>query len=56
MQSTQKTLAAYGVRLVIVDRSTPGADPVMQLFTDALGPPTRTSGTYAVWASAGGAL
>ena len=56
VHSTQRTLTAYGVRLVIVDRSTPGSGPVMQLFTDAMGPPTRTSGTFAVWASTGGAL
>lgn len=49
--STRATLAAYDVRLVIVDRATPGSGPVLQLLTDALGPPLTTSGTVAVWAS-----
>ncbi len=54
--STRATLVAYDVRLVIVDRSTPGSAPVVGLLTSALGPPGRTSGSFAVWASAGPAL
>jgi hypothetical protein len=51
VDSTRATLAAYDVRLVIVDRATHGSAPAMRLFTAALGPPQRVSGNFALWAS-----
>ena len=46
---TRTTLTNYDVRLVIVDRSAPGSGPVVQLFTDALGPPKVSSGGFSLW-------
>ncbi|MBV8988665.1 MAG: hypothetical protein JO372_08910 [Solirubrobacterales bacterium] len=49
--SARATLERYDVRLIIVDRSTPGSTPVMELFTEALGPPQRSAGDFSMWAS-----
>jgi hypothetical protein len=48
--STRTTLSRYHVRLVIVDRSVGGSAPVMELFNDALGPPTASAGRFSLWA------
>jgi hypothetical protein len=37
------------VRLVIVDRSTVGSGPVMNLFDQALGAPTFSEGPFSLW-------
>jgi hypothetical protein len=47
--ATRRTLLAYDIRLVIVNRATAGSGPVMELFDDALGVPTRTAGQFSVW-------
>ena len=47
--TTRTTLSDYHVRLVIVDRSVTGSGPVMELFSDALGPPALTAGGFSVW-------
>jgi hypothetical protein len=54
--TTRVALSDYRVRLVIVDRSTAGSNAVIELFTDALGPPTLSSGTYSVWTDRHGVL
>jgi hypothetical protein len=51
--TAKATLAAYQVRLLIVDRSQSGSGPVVDLFTQALGPPSRQAGTFSAWATAG---
>ncbi len=50
VRSTRASLSNYDVRLVIVDRSTGGSGPVMELFNDALGPPTLSAGKFSMWA------
>ena len=47
--TTRTSLSDYGVRLVIVDRSIAGSGPVMELFTDALGPATLSSSGFSMW-------
>lgn len=47
--TTRTTLSDYDVRLVIVDRTISGSGPVMELFKDALGPPTLSSGRFSMW-------
>jgi hypothetical protein len=47
--TTRTALSNYDVRLVIVDRAISGSGPVMELFKDALGPPTVTSGQFSMW-------
>jgi hypothetical protein len=46
---TRATLSRYGVRLIIVDRSQPGADPVVKLFNATLGPPQVSSDGFSLW-------
>jgi hypothetical protein len=46
---TRTTLSNYDVRMVIVDRSEPGSGPVMELFSEALGPPDLSSGQFSLW-------
>jgi hypothetical protein len=48
--STRATLANDHVRLVIVDRSASGSAPVMELFSDVLGPPKLSEGSFSLWA------
>jgi hypothetical protein len=48
--TTRTSLSDYDVRLVIVDRSISGSGPVMELFNDALGPPTLSAGPLSMWA------
>ena len=48
--ATRTAVSKYHVRLVIVDRSVSGSGPVMELFTDALGPPTLSAGPFSMWA------
>jgi hypothetical protein len=48
--TTRTALSKYDVRLVIVDRSTSGSGPVMELFNDALGPPMLSAGQFSMWA------
>jgi hypothetical protein len=47
--TTRSALALNHVRLVIVDRSEPNSDAVVQVFTSALGPPDVVSGQFSVW-------
>jgi hypothetical protein len=47
--TTRTALSKYDVRLVIVDRSTGGSGPVMELFNDALGPPKLSAGQFSLW-------
>ncbi len=54
--ATKQALLKNDVRLVIVDRSVIGAGPVVHLFTQALGPPRVSTGSYALWAGGQGAL
>jgi hypothetical protein len=54
--TTRATLAAYHVRLVIVDRSVRGSAAVVGLFTAALGPPQVSSGSFVAWSSTHGDL
>ena len=49
VSTTRTALSDYDVRLVIVDRAISGSGPVMKLFTDALGPPTLSSGQFSMW-------
>jgi hypothetical protein len=49
--STRLTLREYDVRVLIVDRSAPGSAAAMRLLTAALGHPSRTSGSFAIWSS-----
>lgn len=46
---TRATLSKYKVKVVIVDRSAGGSAPVAQLFQMALGSPTATGGSFALW-------
>ena len=48
--TTRTSLSKYHVRLVIVDRSVSGSGPVMELFSDALGPPMLSAGKFSMWA------
>ena len=50
MTVARTALSTYDVQLVIVDRSASGSGPVMELFYDALGPPTLTAGPFSMWA------
>ena len=52
--TTRTTLSRYHVRLVIVDRSVSGSGPVMELFSDALGPPRLSAGQFSLWTDWGG--
>jgi hypothetical protein len=47
--TARATLTKYHVRLVIVDRSTRGSGPVIELFNDAIGPARFTSGQFSLW-------
>ena len=47
--STRRTVVAYGIRLVIVDRTSVGSGSVIDLFAQALGPPRLTDAGYVVW-------
>lgn len=49
--SSRTALSRYDIRVVIVDRSLAGSGPVMELFTDVLGPPKLSTGQYSLWAS-----
>ncbi len=51
VSTTRRTLSKYDVRLVIVDRAESGSGPVMELFSDALGPPKVSSGEFSLWAN-----
>ena len=51
--ATRSALAGNDVRVVIVDRTEPNSGPVLQVFTNALGPPDVTSGKYSVWTIGG---
>jgi hypothetical protein len=48
---TRSVVSRYHIRLVIVDRSLNGSGPVMELFTNALGPPTLSAGQFSMWAN-----
>lgn len=48
--STRAALAQYDVRLVIVDRSVGGSGPVMELMSEAIGPPKLSIGQFSMWA------
>jgi hypothetical protein len=48
---TRSVVSRYHIRLVIVDRSMSGSGPVMELFTNALGPPTLSAGQFSMWAN-----
>ena len=48
--TTRTSLSDYDVRMVIVDRSVKGSGPVVELFTDAIGPPTISSSGFSMWA------
>jgi hypothetical protein len=54
--ATRTALSSNHVRLVIVDRSAAGSGPVMELFTDALGPPSFSAGQFLLWTDWHGAL
>ena len=54
--TTKQTLAAYHVRLVIVDRATRGSRGVEELFTAALGPPQVSSAGFVAWTATNGDL
>ena len=54
--TTRETLAAYHVRLVVVDRAKRGSRAVDELFTAALGAPRSSSGRFVVWAATNGDL
>jgi hypothetical protein len=47
--TTRTTLSKYGVKLVIVDRSLRGSRRVVELFNEALGSPTVSSGQFTLW-------
>jgi hypothetical protein len=47
-------LAKYGIRVVIVDRSVGNAANVSRLFTETLGPPTRSDRGFSLWVVAPG--
>ncbi len=49
----RRTLAAYRVGLVIVDRSAGGSGPVVELFEGVLGSPDVTSGQFVLWVRSG---
>ncbi len=48
---TRTTLSKYGVRMVLVDRSTHGSGPVIKLFNQALGRPIFSKGQFSMWAN-----
>jgi hypothetical protein len=48
---TRSIVSNYDIRLVIVDRSMGGSGAVMELFTNALGPPTLSAGQFSMWAN-----
>jgi hypothetical protein len=54
--STRTALSNYDVRMVVVDRSVPGAGPVIDLFTRVLGEPQVSSSSFALWTSQHGPL
>ena len=47
---TRTALFEYDVRMVIVDRSVAGSAAVTELFNEALGPPTLSTGQFSMWA------
>jgi hypothetical protein len=47
---TRSTISRYDIRVVIVDRSFAGSGAVMELFSDALGPPKLSTGHFSMWA------
>jgi hypothetical protein len=47
---TRSTVSKYDIRLVVVDRSMTGSAAVMELFSDALGPPKVSAGHFSMWA------
>jgi hypothetical protein len=47
--ATQSTISRYHVRLIIVDRSQPGATSVMFLFRRAVSAPTLSAGHFSMW-------
>jgi hypothetical protein len=49
VEATRTALARYRVRLVLVDRSTPGSHAALDLFADALGPPQASIGRFTLW-------
>lgn len=49
--ATRSVVSRYDVRVVIVDRSTPGSGAVVQLFDDALGRPMSSAGQFSMWAN-----
>ncbi len=48
---TRSVVSRYDIRLVIVDRSMVGSDPVVELFNDALGTPMLSVGQFTMWAN-----
>ena len=46
---TRSVLAEEHVRVVIVDRSTPGSGAVVELFDDVIGRPRRSAGQFSLW-------
>lgn len=54
--AAQQALSENDIRLVVVDRSVRGSGPVIELFTQALGPPRASTGSFALWSSRRGAL
>jgi hypothetical protein len=48
--ATRIAVSTYDVRLVIVDRAAPGSGPVIDLFSETLGPPQRSTGDLFLWA------
>jgi hypothetical protein len=56
LSTIRTSLVRTDIRLVVVDRSVKGAGAVIDLFTDLLGPPDISYGTFTAWASAHGAL
>ena len=56
VSGTAAALERNRVRVVLVDRTAPGADSVIQLFRRAIGPPSVLAGRFAMWASRRGPL
>jgi hypothetical protein len=54
--ATRTTLSRYRVRLVVVDRSFIGSGHIIDLFTEALGPPNLSVDQFSVWSGWPGSL
>lgn len=51
VKETRHTLAANDIRLVLVERSFPNSNAVVNLFSRAIGPPQRSAKGFVVWAT-----